>query len=185
MKFTKLPLIGAYTIDLEKREDERGFFARYWCQKEFIQNELDTNIVQINNSFSRYKGTLRGLHFQYPPKAEIKIVRCIHGSIWDVILDIRDGSPTYGEWYAVELNAENRTMMLVPQGFAHGVLSLLDNTEIIYLASEFYSSEFEGTLRWDDAFHGIEWPINPKVISAKDASAKDWDNQHAVKLNME
>ena len=174
MKFTELPLKGSYTIDLEKSEDDRGFFARYWCWEEFRGMGLITNIVQINNSMSRYKGTLRGLHLQRPPKAEAKIVRCIRGAIWDVIVDIRANSKTYSQWFGAELNAENRTMMYIPSGFAHGFISLTDNAEIIYLVSEFYSPKHEVCLRWNDPFHGIEWPLQPTVLSDKDAEADDW-----------
>jgi len=182
MKFNKLPLNGIYTIDLEKHEDDRGFFARYWCRNEFAEHGLDENIVQINNSFCKQKGTLRGLHVQYPPKAETKIVRCIRGAIWDVIVDIRHNSYTYGKWFGIELNEVNRTMMYIPKGFAHGFISLTNDAEIIYLVTEFYSPEHEGTLRWDDSFHGIKWPINPTVISKKDRSAKIWKKQYAIQL---
>mgnify|MGYP000344228416 CR=1 FL=1 len=180
MIFNKLPLKSAYTIDLDKREDDRGFFSRYWCKNEFAEKGLNTTIVQINNSMSRQKGTLRGLHFQRRPKAETKIVRCLRGAIWDVIVDIRAGSPTYGKWHGVELNEGNRTMMYVPKGFAHGFISILENTEIIYLVSEFYSSEHENTLRWDDPFHGIEWPIQPQVISEKDNNVPNWQDNFAI-----
>jgi dTDP-4-dehydrorhamnose 3,5-epimerase len=184
MKFRELPLKGAYTIDLEKHEDDRGFFARYWCQKEFDKIGMDTSIVQINNSLSRKRGTLRGLHFQRPPKSETKILRCICGAIWDVIVDVRVNSPTYGQWFGTELNAENRIMMYVPKGFAHGFISLTDESEIIYLVTELYSSIHEDTLRWDDPFHGIEWPIEPTVLSDKDAEVEDWHEKKAVKLEI-
>ena len=174
MIFKSLPLKGAYKIDLEKHGDSRGFFARYWCKNESKELGLVTNIVQINNSMSRYKGTLRGLHFQRPPKAEIKIIRCIRGSIWDVIVDIRKDSKTYGKWYGTELNESNRSMLYVPKGFAHGFVSLTDNSEIIYLVTEFYNQEHEDILRWDDPFHGIDWPIQPQEISEKDAGVDDW-----------
>lgn len=180
MKILETKLGGAYTIDLDKREDNRGFFSRYWCKNEFTEKGLDSTIVQINNSMNRQKGTLRGLHFQRPPKAETKIVRCIRGAIWDVIVDIRIGSSTYGKWYAMELNEGNRTMMYVPKGFAHGFISISKNTEIIYLVSEFYSPEHENILRWDDPFHGIEWPIQPQIISNKDNNAPNWQDNFAI-----
>ena len=168
MKFTELPLKGAYTIDLEKMEDDRGFFARYWCKNEFEELGLDANIVQINNSMSRYKGTLRGLHFQCPPKAETKIVRCIYGTIWDVIVDIRESSPTYGKWYGTELNDINRTMMYVPKGFAHGFQTLVDNVELLYLHSEFYSQKHESGLSYNDKTIAIDWPLPVSEISERD-----------------
>jgi len=172
MKFNELPLKGAYLIDLEKRGDDRGFFARYWCRNEFEKLGLDTNIVQINNSMSRYNGTLRGLHFQHPPKAESKIVRCISGAIWDVIVDIRKDSETYGKWFGTELNTENRTMIYIPKGFAHGFVSVSDNSEIIYLVTEFYCPEYEDCLLWNDPTVGIKWPIEPVIISDKDRNSK-------------
>jgi dTDP-4-dehydrorhamnose 3,5-epimerase len=182
MKFSALPLRGAYTIDLQKLADDRGFFSRLWCSKELSEFGLDTKIVQINNSQSKSKGTLRGLHFQYPPKAETKIVRCINGAIWDVIVDIRKSSKTYGQWFGMELSEENRTMVYVPKGFAHGFISLMDYSEIIYLVSEEYSTSHEGTLHWNDPFHGIDWPIEPKIISDKDRQANKWEDHFAVKL---
>ena len=181
MIFNKLPVLGAYTIELDKKDDERGFFSRFWCEKEFKDLNLDTSIVQINNSLSTKKATLRGLHFQYPPKAETKIVRCINGSIWDVIVDIRLESKTYGKWYGAELSSENRTMMYVPKGFAHGFISLTDNSEIIYLVTEFYSQKNESALRWNDPFHGIEWPIKPEVVSEKDSIVSDWNDLKGIK----
>ena len=180
MKFQTTKLNDAYLIDLEKRGDERGFFARYWCKNEFENHGLDSNIVQINNSRSASKGTLRGLHFQYPPKAETKIVRCISGAIWDVIVDIRKNSSTYGQWFGAELNEYNRTMLYVPKGFAHGFVSLTDESEIIYLVTEFYSKESEGILRWNDPFHGIKWPVDPTIISEKDNNSPNWNISKAI-----
>lgn len=180
MIINNLPLDGAFIIDLKKIKDERGFFSRYWCKNLFLENKLDNNISQINTSFSRKMGTLRGLHFQSPPKAETKIVRCIKGSIWDVIVDIRKNSKTYGDWYGTELNDNNRRMLYIPKGFAHGFISLQDKTEIIYLVSEFYSHEHEKALRWNDSFHKINWPMNPKVISEKDLNIPDWDHKDSI-----
>jgi dTDP-4-dehydrorhamnose 3,5-epimerase len=180
MIFTELPLRGAYRIDLSKKEDERGFFARFFCEKEFQGKRLNTQWVQMNNSMSKLRGTIRGLHFQYPPYAEVKLVRCFRGAIWDVIVDIRKDSDTYGKWYGTELNEENRSMMYVPKGFAHGFISLTDNSEILYLVSTPYTQSAEGTLRWNDPFQGIHWPIEPVVISEKDALAKDWNSSSGV-----
>ena len=155
-------------MDLECNQDVRGFLARYWCQKELSELGLSANIAQINNSVSSKKGTLRGLHFQGPPKAEVKIVRCIRGAIWDVIVDIRAGSPTFGGWYGRELTAENRTMMYVPQGFAHGFQTLTDNVEQLYLHSEFYSPEHDVGLQFDDPTVAIEWPVPITEVSSRD-----------------
>ena len=182
LKFTELPLKGAYTVDLEKRGDDRGFFARYWCKNEFEEFGLDANIVQINNSMSRYKGTLRGLHFQCPPKAETKIVRCVKGAIWDVIVDIRKNSRTYGKWFGAELTAENRTMMYVPKGFAHGFQTMVDNVELLYLHSEFYSKEDEGGLLYNDKDIAIEWPLPVSVISKRDKSHPALNELKPIKL---
>ena len=155
-------------IDLDFREDERGFFARYFCEKEFSNAGLNARWVQINNSMSCDVGTLRGLHFQRPPYAEVKLVRCLHGSIWDVVVDLRKGSDTYGKWFGATLSDKNRTMMYVPKGFAHGFVSLELDSEILYLVSNFYAPETEGTLIWNDPDVGIQWPIQPQVLSGKD-----------------
>ena len=171
MNFIELFLNGAYKIDLEKNEDDRGFFSRVWCKNEFEEHGLDTSIVQINNSLRKKRGTLIGLHFQRPPKTEAKIVRCLYGAIWDVIVDLRKDSPTFGQWYGTELNNNNRTMIFVPQGFAHGYLTLSPDAEILYLVSEFYSPESEDGLRWNDPQVGIKWPDTPQVISDKDVQA--------------
>ncbi len=171
MKYTETPLLDSYLIDLEPHTDERGFFSRYFCEHEFLARGLNTTWVQINNSLSIEAGTLRGLHFQRSPKAEVKMVRCIQGAIWDVIVDLRENSETFGEWFGAELTAQNRTMMYVPKGFAHGFISLQNNSEILYLVSEFYTPEIEGTLLWSDPTVAIQWPMSPKYISKKDASA--------------
>ena len=168
MIFNELPLKGAYTIDLEKREDGRGFFARFFCSEEFENQGLNISVIQMNTTLSKERGTVRGLHFQRPPKAEIKIVRCISGSIWDVIVDIRKSSPTYGKWYAAELNDNNRTMMYVPKGFAHGFQTLADNVELLYLHSEFYSKKNEGGLLYADKTVNIDWPLPVSDISERD-----------------
>jgi dTDP-4-dehydrorhamnose 3,5-epimerase len=170
MKFTKTPLNSAYLIDVQKREDERGFFSRVFCKNEFEELGLEPNFVQVNNSLSVEKGTLRGLHYQLPPKEEVKVVRCIRGSIFDVIVDIRKNSPTFGKWFGAELSGENRRMMYVPKGFAHGFLSLTPNSELVYFVSEFYSPEHERGVRWDDPSLKIEWPGKPNVISDKDSN---------------
>lgn len=178
MKFTKTSLLGSYLIDLDIKSDERGFFARYFCENEFIEHGLNTKWVQINNSFSIKTGTLRGLHFQNHPKSEIKLVRCIQGSIWDVIVDVRKSSMTFGKWFGAEITSKNRTMMYVPEGFAHGFITLEPNTEIIYLVSEFYSLEDENTILWNDQSIDINWPINPKIISNKDLNGKKFNQSN-------
>jgi dTDP-4-dehydrorhamnose 3,5-epimerase len=168
MIFTETTLQGAFLIDLEKKEDERGFFARYFCQSEFGKMGLETNWVQINNSLSIEKGTLRGLHFQTAPFEEVKLVRCVRGAIWDVIVDLRKESVSFGHWFGAELTEANKTMIYVPKGFAHGFISLLPNTELIYLVSEYYNTDADTCLKWDDPAVDINWPIQPSVISDKD-----------------
>ncbi len=175
MRFNKTPLDGAYTIDLEKRGDDRGFFARLFCEKEFSAAGLETRFVQINNSSSATRGTLRGMHFQLPPAAEVKVVRCIKGALYDVIVDLRPDSPTFMRWFGAELSAENRRMMYVPRGFAHGFITLADDTEAFYLVSAFYAPECERGLRFDDPAVGIEWPLSPTEMSEKDKSWPDLD----------
>jgi dTDP-4-dehydrorhamnose 3,5-epimerase len=175
MIFTETPLAGAYLIDLEKRGDERGFFARAFCEREFAGHGLVTHFVQINNSLSAQQGTLRGMHYQLAPKAETKVVRCIRGALYDIILDLRDGSPTFGQSYGAELSAENRRMMYVPKGFAHGLFTLADDTEAFYLVDEFYAPEHERGIRWNDPKFSIRWPSQPNVLSDKDRNHRDFD----------
>ena len=181
MIFNKTKFDSAYTIDLDTIEDERGFFARYFCESEFEAHNLNTEWKQINNSFSKDKFTLRGLHYQVFPSTEVKLVRCIRGSIWDVIVDLRENSETYGELFGTELNESNRKMMYVPKGFAHGFLSLSTNSEIIYLVSDFYSKENERSLLWSDETIGIKWPAPPEIISDKDSVAPELRNILPVK----
>lgn len=175
MKFIETPLKGAYLIELEKRGDDRGFFARFFCINEFDRAGLRRDVVQINNSISRDKGTLRGLHYQLAPKAEDKIVRCIRGSLLDVIVDLRPESPTFLQHFQVELSAENRTSLFVPKGFAHGFITLEDNTEAFYLVTEFYAPDRERGLRYNDPKLGIKWPMAPVVISDKDNKWPDFN----------
>lgn len=168
MKFTETPLKGCFLIEPEPRNDERGFFARLFCKDEFRAAGLQTEFVQINNGFSRLKGTLRGFHYQLPPAAETKLVRCVAGSVFDCVVDLRPQSLTFGKWFGVELTAQNRSMLYVPKGFAHGYLSLQDDSEVIYLVDEFYNPNCEGGLQWDDPKVGIEWPLTPRILSPKD-----------------
>ncbi len=175
MRFTATPLAGAFLIDLDKREDERGFFARFFCEREFAGAGLETRIVQINNSLSRDRGTLRGMHYQLGEAAEVKLVRAVRGALWDAILDLRPGSATFGHSFGAELSADNRRMMYVPRGFAHGFLTLEENTEALYLVSAFYDPGRERGVRWNDPRFAIRWPAEPLVISDKDAHQRDFD----------
>lgn len=175
MIFTETPLAGAYLIELEKRGDDRGFFARAFCQKEFSAHGLVSNFVQVNNSLSATKGTLRGMHYQLAPRAETKLVRCIRGGLYDVILDLRPGSPTFGKSFGAELTAENRRMMYVPKGFAHGFITIEPNTEAFYFVDEFYAPEHERGVRWNDPKFKIAWPLDPAVLSDKDKAQRDFD----------
>lgn len=168
MIFTETSLKGAYIIDLERREDERGFFARAFCQQEFAAHGLKAVIAQANVAFNYKKGTLRGMHFQYPPAAETKLVRCTRGAILDVIIDLRPESPTYLQHIAVELNETNQQALYVPERFAHGYQVLQDNTEASYQAGEFYTPSAEGGLRYNDPRLGLLWPLPVTVISEKD-----------------
>jgi dTDP-4-dehydrorhamnose 3,5-epimerase len=169
MKFTETKLKGAFIIDLEPRSDERGFFSRSFCQKEFEAHGLKTTIAQANISFNYRRGTVRGLHFQFPPAAETKFVRCSRGAIVDVIVDLRPESPTYLEHVAVELTADNRRGLFVPERFAHGYQVLEDNTETTYQVGEFYTPSAESGLRYSDPRLGIEWPLPATDMSEKDA----------------
>jgi len=173
MIFKETKLTGAYIIDLEKLGDDRGFFARLFCENEFSALGLEGRFVQINNSLSAKRGTLRGMHFQLPPASEVKIVRCIKGALYDVIVDLRPNSPTFKKWFGTELNGENRRMIYVPKGFAHGFITLENDTEAIYLVSAIYQPTLERGLRFNDPSIGIEWPFTPLEISKKDQS---WPN---------
>ncbi len=179
MIFHDTPIHDARLIELERRGDDRGFFARLYCEDEFAAEGLETHFVQANNSFSQVRGTLRGMHYQLPPSAEVKIVRAIKGALWDCIADLRPDSPTFGEWFGTELNDENRRMLYVPRGVAHGFLTLTDNTEALYLVSDFYNAEAERGLRFDDPWLNIKWPTVPVEISHKDRSWPDFDASRA------
>jgi dTDP-4-dehydrorhamnose 3,5-epimerase len=161
--FTETPLDGVWVIELERRGDARGFFARLFDDGEFGEHGLVTRWVNVNDSLSAQRGTLRGMHYQLPPAAEVKLVRCIRGSFFDVALDLRTG-----RWFGVELSAENRKMLYVPEHCAHGFLTLEDDTEALYLTSAHYSPEHERGARWDDPAYAIEWPFAPTVLSDKD-----------------
>lgn len=174
MKLIKTHLDGAYLIDLEKREDERGFFGRLFCSKEFEKHGLEAHYVQVNNSLSKERATLRGLHYQLNPMEEVKLVRCIQGSFYDVILDLRPASPTFGRSFGATLSSDNRRVMYVPKGFAHGFITLQDHSEVFYLVSQFYSKELERGIRWNDPQFKIAWPLQPIVISERDRTHPDF-----------
>lgn len=174
MIFTKTNLEGAFVIDIEKKEDDRGFFARAFCANEFSTNNLDSKFVQANTSFNYKKGTLRGMHFQKSPYEEDKLVRCTKGSIIDAIIDLRKDSPTYKKWFGVELSEENRKSLYVPKGFAHGYMTLKDNTEVTYLVTQFYTPEADSGIKYNDPAFNIEWPMTPVVISEKDSNHPDY-----------
>ena len=174
MIFTETRLRGAYIIDPEPLSDDRGFFARTWCQKEFQAHGLNTNVAQCNISYNAKKGTLRGVHYQTAPFEEAKLVRCTAGAIFDVIIDLRPHSATFREWISVELDAGNRRMLYIPGGVAHGFITLTDNTEVFYQMSEFYMPEYARGVRWDDASFKIHWPIDVTTISEKDARYPDF-----------
>lgn len=172
MIFTETKLKGAYIIDLERREDERGYFARAFCQKEFQAHGLNPVIAQANVAFNAKKGTLRGMHFQYPPAPESKLVRAIRGAIVDIIVDLRPESPTYLQHIEVELNEDNGRALYVPERFAHGYQALQDKTETSYQVGEFYTPGAEGGLLYNDPRLGLKWPLPVTVISDKDKAWK-------------
>ena len=176
MIFTETRLKGAYIVDLERRLDSRGFFARAFCQEEFLSHGLKPVIAQANVAFNLKKGTLRGMHFQFPPAAETKYVRCTRGAILDVIVDLRPESPTYLEHIAVELTEDNQRGLFVPERFAHGYQVLRDNTETSYQVGEFYAPDYESGLMHDDPRLGLEWPLPVAVISDKDQKFKLLDH---------
>jgi dTDP-4-dehydrorhamnose 3,5-epimerase len=174
MIFTETTLKGAFLIEPERREDERGFFARTWCRREFASHGLQKQWVQCNISFNRQKGTLRGLHYQTPPYEEAKLIRCTRGAMYDVIIDLRADSSTFTRWVAVELTADDRRMLYIPEGFAHGFQTLTDDTEIFYQMSQFYAPEHASGVRWDDPALSIAWPADERTISERDRSYPDF-----------
>ena len=169
MRFTAAPLTGAYVIDLDRAEDDRGFFARTFCAAEFADHGLVAPVNQCSVSFNAHRATLRGLHFQAAPHDEEKLVRCTSGAIYDVIVDIRPQSRTLHQWWGTELSADNRRAMYVPKGFAHGFVTLADAAEVFYMISAPYTSGFAGGLRWNDPALNIDWPLQPLVLAARDA----------------
>jgi len=168
MIFNPLYLKGAFTIDVQPFQDSRGFFTRTFCEKEFVGNGLVQHFVQANHSGTHGKGVIRGMHFQHDPFCEVKLVKCVQGGIFDVIIDVRAGSPTFLQWFGAEISAENKRMMYVPAGFAHGFQSLSDYSEITYMVSAFYNKESERGIRYDDTAVKIEWPLPVSLVSDKD-----------------
>lgn len=176
MIFTETKLPGAFIIEPEKLEDNRGFFARTWCQQEFANKGLNTSLVQCNISFNHKKGTFRGLHYQVKPYEEAKLVRCTQGAIYDVIIDLRQESPTFTQYIEVILSQENRKMLYIPEGFAHGFLTLEDNTEVFYQMSEVYHPESARGIRWNDPICNLKLPIEVEIISEKDQQYPDFQS---------
>ena len=174
MKFTKSKISGAYLIDLDKFEDDRGFVAYAWNAREFVAHGLDTKFVEMIVSYNLRKGTLRGMHYQTDPFAQIKLVRCTRGAIFDVAIDLRPESPTFKQWEAAELTAQNRRMFYIPEGCAHGFQTLADDTEVLYQISNFYAPEHYGGVRWDDPAFGVAWPDDDRTMIARDRDYPDF-----------
>jgi dTDP-4-dehydrorhamnose 3,5-epimerase len=175
MIFHETQLAGVFEIHIEPTVDERGFFARSWCVREFEQHGLNPTVVQCNIAFNEKKGTLRGLHHQADPHPEVKLVRCTQGAIYDVVVDLRPGSPTFKQWIGVTLTAANRNMVYVPAGCGHGLITLEDRTEVCYQMSEFYSPDLSRGVRWNDQAFCIEWPAHPVVMSERDRTYPDFE----------
>jgi dTDP-4-dehydrorhamnose 3,5-epimerase len=175
MVFTETGLSGAVIVDVERHSDERGFFARSWCTREFQERGLNPLVVQCNVSGNTAKGTLRGMHYQLAPHAEVKLVRCTKGAIYDVIIDLREGSPTFLRHVGVELTADNHRALYIPEGFAHGFMTLQDDSEVFYQMSAFYEPSAARGVRWDDPAFGIKWPLPVTVISKRDQELPDFN----------
>lgn len=174
MRFIETKLNGSFIVDIEPHEDERGFFARSWCEDEFNRHGLNSRLAQCNISLNKKKGTIRGMHYQVAPHAEAKLVRCTMGAIYDVIIDLREDSSTYKQWFSIELSAANYRALYVPENFAHGFQTLVDNTEVFYQMSEFYHPDSTRSIRWNDPAFGVQWPISDWIISEHDQNALFW-----------
>ena len=168
-------LAGVRVIEIEKKGDERGYFARTFCEEEFGAAGLVTRFVQSSQSHNRRRGTVRGMHFQRPPHAEVKVVRVVRGAVWDVIIDLREESPSYGRWEGFDLSAENGRILYIPEGFAHGFQTLEDDTDVTYQISRPHTPGMDGGVRWNDPAFGITWPLEVSVIAAKDMAWPDAD----------
>lgn len=180
MLYTATMLPGVHIIEPERREDDRGFFARVWCRRELEEHGLDPRVAQVNVGFTLREGGLRGVHYQLPPRQEVKLVRCTMGALFDVILDLRPASPTYRRWMSVELTAANHRMVYVPEGCAHGYQALVNDTEMYYQTSEFYAPELARGVRYDDPAFDIRWPLPVTSISAADGSWPDYADARAT-----
>lgn len=178
MKFTPGQLNGTYIIDADRHHDLRGYFARVWCEREYHQYGLNSKVVQSSVSYNEKKATLRGMHYQTPPSAEVKTVRCVRGALYDVVVDIRPHSKTFLNWMGVELTAENGRILYIPEGFAHGFQTLEQGTEIFYQMSEFHAPEKAGGFRWNDPRINIQWPLEVQVISERDSGYPDLNPDH-------
>lgn len=174
MRFNAIPIAEAFVIELEEIADDRGFFARLYCREEFARHGLNPNHAQSSISFSPTRGTLRGMHYQAKPHEEAKLVRCTQGAVFDVVLDLRRGSPSFCKWHGIELSAANRRMFYIPEGCAHGFLTLSDNTEVHYQISEFQHPDSARGVRWDDPAFAIVWPERPRLFSDRDRSWVDF-----------
>ena len=174
MNFTKNKIEGSFDVDINRLGDDRGFFSRVYCSQEFKKNNITANISQANLSFSKIKGTIRGMHYQLEPSSEMKAVRCIAGSLYDVIIDLRKSSKTYKQWYGVKLCSKQKNMIIVPEGCAHGFQTLEDNSEALYLVSKDYDPKLEKGIKWNDKNFNIEWPVKVSEISIKDKAWPDF-----------
>lgn len=182
MKFRKTKIKGVYVIESEPKKDERGYFLRAFCKKEIMRLGTDFKLVQVNRSFTKRKGTIRGLHYQKPPHQEDKIIQCLKGEIYNVVLDLRINSSTFGKWVSERLNEKNRRMILVPKGCANGLQTLTDNCEIEYFMSEYYSPKCGAGIRWNDPFFKLKWPIKKAFLSQKDKGWKYYNDSFNQKL---
>ena len=180
LTFTALPLDGAYSVTATRQEDERGWFARSWCARELAAQGLTPVMAQSSLSYNQRRGTLRGLHYQVPPHQEAKLVTCVHGAIWDVLVDLRAESPTFRQWHGEELNGESSHALYVPEGFAHGFLTLSDDALVLYQISEFHTPGADRGIRWDDPAFGIKWPAAPTVIADRDRAFGNFDGSDST-----
>ena len=174
MKFEPTPLPGAFVITPDRLHDERGYFARSFCRRDFTERGLNPNVAQCNLSLSTRRGTLRGMHFQRPPHQEAKLIRCVAGALWDVIIDLRPSSPSFRKHFGIRLDPSEDRMLYVPEGFAHGFLTLEDSTSVFYQISEFYDPAHASGVRWNDPAFGIEWPFEPTVMAERDRAYPDF-----------